>query len=112
MTEYTPKHMVDKEAVLAKWQASSAQAAMMLKMEGDLHGMDGDTWALLTCLGSSRELNELLYDYGRKEDPTHRPKHLKPPPPPPDPRTICGCGDFKPKGAFGCGPSGCINRPA
>lgn len=80
MSDYRPKHMVDKEAALAAMQAHSAQIAAQLDMKaGRWQGNEGEMWALFRCLGESRELNEILYDLGNREDEDYKPRHLKRP---------------------------------
>jgi hypothetical protein len=121
VSDYQPKHMIDKEVILDRWQAQCKSAASIL--HPDVHrweGNDNQTWALLDCLSEGRELLGIMYDYATDDD--YVPKHLTSlPPAPPAPHSKnksrparrCDCGNLV--GSYGngrCGPSGCINRPA
>lgn len=106
MTDYRPKHMIDREATLDRWQAQAASAATLMSTQR-LDAQEGQVWALLECLGASRELNEILYYYGERD--CYVPLHLAQPAKP-DARR-CGCGDIA-RYPNGCCESGCQNRPA
>lgn len=73
--DYNPKHMIDKEVVLDRWQTQTASAAALL--HPDVHqntGNDTTVRTLLSAMSESRELLGMFYDFG--DDGTYEPKHM------------------------------------
>lgn len=79
LSNYQPKHMIDRDAILDKWQTQAKVAAARLRYVSTDPLMsleDRQVWAFLHTMGASKEVVGALYDYGA--DDTYVPKHMRP----------------------------------